>query len=504
MTSERAGTLGAETTGVQAEREVGSKRFAWMSSAPTRSNRARGETASLVLTADRLWLAALLTFFGVKQVLFVFLFGPFSGHDEVDHFWYAERLAAGFGLGVVGEVELPPSAERYAHYVADYPLNSEVIQPPLYHLGLAALGNLLPGGTLTTLYEFRLVSVALGAIVVWLSYLIARQLFPGDVSVRIGVPVFVALQPQFAFESAIVNHDILVILLATLGCYLTFRGVRRGFSWRLALAIGLVSAAGLWTKVSFGLMLPVFGAGLLIFALNEVRSLRLRRARTELLLRRVLVQGALMLGVPIVAILPWFIRNLGLYDDPTGATRLQEVSDYALSASTYSEMITSPLFWRGRLDDFWSNYGWREIPWDNATSLLVYLCWGIAGLGVLALGIRQTLSIRSRSLSSVFDHYQTQCLGLTVLAVGLMTFAVLYVGTLQFTQSRFAFPAMFGFGLLTILGFGAWVPARQRWLIPVALAVAMLVLNLVVAAEFVIPYYVGPGGGQLVVPQGAP
>ena len=115
-----------------------------------------------MLGADRVWLTALLAFFAVKQVLFVFLFGPFSGHDEVDHFWYVQRLAAGFGLGVVGDVELPPAAEPYAHYVADYPLNSEVIQPPLYHLGLAAVGDLLPGGTLTTLYEYRLISVALG------------------------------------------------------------------------------------------------------------------------------------------------------------------------------------------------------------------------------------------------------------------------------------------------------------------------------------------------------
>ena len=63
---------------------------------------------------------------------------------------------------------------------------------------------------------------------------------------------------------------------------------------------------------------------------------------------------------------------------------------------------------------------------------------------------------------------------------------------------------MFGFGLLTILGFGAWVPARARWLIPVVLTVALLALNLIVAVRFVIPYYVGPGGGQLIVPAVSP
>ncbi len=460
------------------------------------------ESSSLVLTADRIWLTALLVLFGLKQILFVFLFGPFSGHDEVDHFWYVERLAHGYGLGVVGGVELPPAAGPYAQYVADYPLNSEVIQPPLYHLALATIGSILPGDTMTTLYQYRLVSVVLGVVVVWLCYLIARQLFPMDASVRIGVPVFVALQPQFAFESAIVNHDILVILLATLGCSLTFRGLRTGFSWRLTLAIGLVSAAGLWTKVSFGLILPVFGAGLLIGALDQVRSFPTRRSGIPVVARQTVVRGLLMLGVPILSIVPWFVRNLDLYGDPTGSARLREVSDYALSASTYSEMVTSPVFWRGRLDDFWGNYGWREIPWDNATSLTVYLCWGIAALGAMALLVRQVVSVRSRSLVPVFDGYQSRCLVLTILAIGLMIFAMLYVGTLQFTQSRFAFPAMFGFALLTVLGFGAWVPSRWRWLIPVVLFVALVVVNVVVAVEFVIPYYVGPGGGQLVLPEG--
>lgn len=450
---------------------------------------------------DRLWLPGLLLLFLVKQVVMVVLIGPFSGHDEVDHFWYIQRLAGGDGLGIVGDVELPPATQPYAPFVADYPLNSEVIQPPLYHAALALLGNVLPGDTMTTMFVYRLVSVVFGLGVVWLSYLIARQLFPNDTSIRMGLPVFVALQPQFSFEAAIVNHDVLVILLATLGCYLTFRGLATGFSWRLALVMGLISTAGLWTKVSFGLILPVFAVGLVIATIDGQRNLRPPYRPGSRAVRRFARDGLLMIGLPLLAITPWFARNLRLYGDPTGSARLQEISDYALSASSYGEMILSPAFWSGRLDDFWGNYGWREIPWDPSVSLVVYLCWGVAALGFLAVAIRQVASWRSARLAPILDAYQARCVALSVLAVGLMTIAVLYVGTLQFTQSRFAFPAMFAFGLLTVLGFGAWVPARWRWLVPVALLAAMLVLNLAVAVRFVIPYYVGPGGGQLVVPE---
>jgi hypothetical protein len=79
--------------------------------------------------ADRQWLGPLLLLFVVKGLLLVAIVGPFTGHDEVDHFYYVARLAHGDGLGVVGEVALPQEAAPYGAYVADFPNNAEVIQP---------------------------------------------------------------------------------------------------------------------------------------------------------------------------------------------------------------------------------------------------------------------------------------------------------------------------------------------------------------------------------------
>ena len=76
---------------------------------------------------DAGWLVPLLLFFLIKQLLLVATIGPFTGHDEVDHYFYIARLAAGAGLGEVGEVELPEEAASYALYVADYPSYAELI-----------------------------------------------------------------------------------------------------------------------------------------------------------------------------------------------------------------------------------------------------------------------------------------------------------------------------------------------------------------------------------------
>ena len=195
--------------------------------------------------SDAGWLVPLLVLFVAKGLLLVAIIGPFTGHDEVDHYWYVVRLAAGDGLGEVGKVKLPAEAKPYQEYVADYPHNAEVIQPPLYHLLLVPLKWAVPGGTAAELYAMRLVSLALGAFVVWLAYLTARLLFPAEALVRVGAPVFVAFQPQFSFEAAIVNHDILVITTFTVIVYLSLRWLREGFSRQRALALGLVAVVGI-------------------------------------------------------------------------------------------------------------------------------------------------------------------------------------------------------------------------------------------------------------------
>jgi 4-amino-4-deoxy-L-arabinose transferase-like glycosyltransferase len=447
---------------------------------------------SLRVTADRRWLIPLFALFIAKQILVLAIIGPFTGHDEVDHFFYIDRLAAGGGLGVVGQVELPEIAAPYANYVADFPYNAEVIQPPLYHGLLAPIYALYPGGILGRLYTLRLVSVVLGSVALWLVYLIARQIFPSDAFMRVGITAFVALQPQFSFEAAIVNHDILVILLFILTGYLIQRALRFGSTWRISVAVGLVVAAGLWTKVSFGLVLPMVGVGLLFAAWDD-------RQRNAPWMMTFVTRGLVTMVLPLILVIPWFIRSYRLYGDPTGAQRLREIPEYGEQAQGYLDMLGSPVFWQGRLEDFWGNYGWRQVPFDPALYQLIWIAWGAALLGLLALSVR-SLARRPVGAQAMLSRYQARSVTLWTVAVISVIFGVLYIGTIQFTQSRFAFPAMPGFALLTLLGWAVWVPARLRPAVLVIIVSSMLLMNIFVAIRVLIPYYYGPGGGALLLP----
>ncbi len=444
---------------------------------------------------DASWLMPLMLLFLVKQLLLVAIIGPFTGHDEVDHFYYIQRLAAGEGLGVVGEVMLPEETKPYRKYVADYPNNAEVIQPPLYHALLAPISLLVPLGVETDLYALRLISVVIGLAAVWLAYLIARLVFPGAPLLRAGVPVFVAFQPQFSFEAAIVNHDILVIALFSLALYLTLKGLREGFSPRRELVLGLVVTAGLWTKTSVGLVLPVVALGVWLGWRDRRCSWGDRVAAWHWL------AGSLFLTVvlPLLLVTPWFIRSFVLYGDPTGSRRLQEIPEYGDQAQGYWDMLPDREFWRGRLEDFWGNYGWRQVPFDPHVYRVVWILWGMAAVGLLAFLIR-ALVRRQRKAPSLLSRYQWRALGLMALSVVLLIYGVLYVGTIQFTQSRFAFPGMIGFAVLTLIGVDRWLPERLRPLALPLLVALLMGLNVLTGLRFLIPFYYGPGGGGAISP----
>jgi 4-amino-4-deoxy-L-arabinose transferase-like glycosyltransferase len=436
-----------------------------------------------------------LLLFACKQILLIALFGPFTGHDEVDHYWYIARLGSGDGLGVVGEVVLPPETRPYRGYVADYPSNAEVIQPPLYHAALAPIWRILPGDAIDRLFVLRFASVVLGLAVVLLAYLTARALFPESPFMRAGVPLFVAFQPQLAFEAAIVNHDILVIALFSLLVYLLLRGLTGGFSSRRELAVGLVTAAGLWTKLSFGLALPVIVLAVVWTWWDN------RRRWGDLVTALQWLVGSLFLtvGLPLLLLAPWFLRSFWLYGDPTGTQRLREIQEFGSSASTYQEMFTTPAFWRERLEDFWGNYGWRNIPYDASMSQTIWALWGIAVLIGLFVLVREVAAgfLGWRRLLT-----RDQVRGMTVVAASvlMLAFGVLYVGTIQFTQSRFIFPAMIGIAMISLIGVDRVLPARARPIATPVLLALLVLFNVVALVRFVIPFYYGPGGGGVLLP----
>lgn len=211
--------------------------------------------------------------------------------DEARHLEYAIQLAEGRGGG---DFRLEPAG-------------TETHQPPGYYL--LAAGVIRLGGGLVAV---RLLSVLAGLVTMGLTWRLAQEWVPeADPWVAVAAAGAVGFLPMNFYLSAAVNNDPAVILVVTGGLLLLARGLKRGFTARSALGLGLVC----------GLALMVKSTGLCLLVAATV-GLWPRRGEWREGGKRL---GALALGVAVVAG-PWLTRNTLRYGDPLAARAFSQVA----------------------------------------------------------------------------------------------------------------------------------------------------------------------------------
>jgi len=167
-------------------------------------------------------------------------------------------------------------------------------EPPLYY-ALQTIPYRLGGGEtlLDRMLLMRLFSALLAGLTALLCFQFVRECLPAKRWAWTVGGLAVALMPMLGFVAGGVNPDALLFALSAALFLCIARAWRRGATKRLALAIGLLIAAGMLTKVNFYALVP---GALLGFALAARRT-------TLAWDRRVvqLVGGAAALGVGLFA-----------------------------------------------------------------------------------------------------------------------------------------------------------------------------------------------------------
>jgi 4-amino-4-deoxy-L-arabinose transferase-like glycosyltransferase len=447
------------------------------SSTPRRSSQTR-------LTAIVLALMAVAF---VKQLVLVVAYPPFQGHDEVAHLGYLGTLANEGRLPTLSD-RLPAALEAYSSFTLDWPALYTANHPPLYYV-TSLLAYWLAGDSYQAqLYAVRLMAVPLFLLTIWLTYLIARLLFPANDLVAIGAPAVVAFQPQLGFEGAIVNNDMLAIALGTLLLYLSLRAIWSGLTLRLSLIIGLVCGLGLLTKATLLALLPIV-AGVAIWC-RWPRPFD--RVHDGVWRRRTLTRAVAIICPTVALSLPWYLYLRRTYGDFTAFKATQELqSDWNHSAGSFIGLLFSGLFHEQRIHETWGYYGWRRIPLDSAELAVVYVAMALCALGV-AVGLARWLYAGSaRQLLAVGTIQQNQAVGVITLTAAsvLMYGAMIYFGTMfLLTQSRYFFPILPAAIVLATAGLGSLVPTRWQRPATVALVAAAGLFQTLILVKLVLPY----------------
>jgi 4-amino-4-deoxy-L-arabinose transferase-like glycosyltransferase len=408
-------------------------------------------------------VVALWLLFGVAYALRT---PPWQAPDEPAHYRYVAQLAAG-QMPRMESADYDQAAQAAAvsdRFGPDSSLDAgfsyEDYQPPLYYLLLTPVFRLTEGN----LYALRLVSVLLGAGVVWLAHGCGRLLFPQRPWLALTLALFVALLPQHLAILSTLNNDALAVLLVAALLWLLLRHPV-GRSPRADLLIGFLLGLTFLTKVTASLMAGVIG----LLWLGQG-------------FHRGTVRSGVRLFAPALALgLLWWVRNALVYPGPdflgvqmhdavvTGQLKSAEwIADRGLASLLTALLQTT-------FRSFWGQFGWMAAPFPGWVWPPLWLFSALVGAGLIVSWTR-------RARWSAERRRQVTILALLVgfnLALYL-TYNVQYVQH----QGRYFFVSLIPLAAGVAVGSGFWwgLVARYRpmlwWLLPVALAVGLAGLNL--------------------------
>ncbi len=463
-------------------------------------------------------VVALILLFFVLGGLYSIANPIFEAPDETFHFAYVRYL--------VDRRRLPPVApndDLWARLLAQ-----ESTQPPLYYL-LGALATFwIDTGDPSHLYTLnpyawigradapdnrnrvvhssaesfpyrgvalavhlvRLLSLAMGAVTVGLTYLLGRELDPRSAWLARGAGLINALIPQFLFISGAVNNDNLVTLLSSLALLLTVRLVHRpSSSLRGDLLLGATVGLASLAKLSGLLLLPLVVGAVLWWGIRH-------RSRG-----RAIARAGLIVGIAVLIGGWWYGRNWLLTGDPTLVRRhLAITGGRSLPLTALQVLLREG---EGLRWSFWGVFGWFNVIADRWVYALYDLLGLLALVGLLLLTLRhirgQSAPSRVLAKASYADNSPPRegppRAAVVILALWVVLFlaALLEWSTVALgSQGRLLFPAIAPICLALARGWQGLWPGRvsPAWLS--SFGTPLLVIALMLPIRTIIPAYRGP------------
>ncbi len=457
---------------------------------------------------ERALLATILGLFVVLGAIYSVVVPPFEASDELWHYPMVKYIADYWELPVQDPANVGPWRQ-------------EGSQPPLYY-ALAAVatswidtsdmeivrylnphvdnGVATPDGnvnlvvhhparesfpwrgTVLAIHLIRFLSVLMGAAAVYLTYLIVREVLPGQSALALAAAAVHAFTPMYVFISGAVNNDNLAVPLSSLALLMLLRLLRlpdpSGFGKPKGsryLLLGVVLGLAALTKTS-SLALTVLTALVVV-----VRAVR-RRSWAEFFV------GGLATLLPLLAVSGWwFLRNLHLYGDLTGLNAFIEILGQRDVPADLAQL------WRERYSfaaGYWGNFGGLNVPLPTWAYTVLNTVIVVAALGLVT---HYALRITHYALRFTFDVSR-----LTPFAICLLFGLLIVLSWSQWarvtwsSQGRLIFPAISVWSLLLVLGIAGWFPRRwARWAVA-AFAVLLLILAALAPWLWIRPTYALP------------
>ena len=362
-------------------------------------------------------------------------------------------------------------------------------QPAYYALLAPAYELVRSESPFSQLTVMRLVSALLGAIVAACAFGIVRELLPRQPLAAVAAGLLVAFHPMFGFISGAVDNDNGVNASAAVSLYLLIRGLRRGLTWRVALALGAALAITPFMKESGYEIYPAAAVGLLGMAWrrHQVRNLR---AWISLAGAFAFVRGGWSLLQPVFY--PPVAGHAassggGISASGTLTTALHMPGRFLVYLW---ELVLPKLSFMGTLFPpgwpfreiyvvrGWGAFGWYVWIFPNWVYLAIILAMAIVGVLALSTAVRERIAAWSRFWEIAVIALVPLC---TLVAVEAVFFAPNGGRTVVAEQGRYIFPAI---GALAAIAVAGTFGLGRRFHVPLATILVVAMIGLSYASQW--------------------
>jgi 4-amino-4-deoxy-L-arabinose transferase-like glycosyltransferase len=452
----------------------------------------------------------------VRSFIYASFVPPWQGPDEPLHYDYIHYLQVEKKLPVLGEVVLCKKvrlslASFYFDsfirgtnpYLSDKQLNTkelpikdvddvnhtgtssqqrnQIIQhPPLYYVLMAILTWPFKDASLfTQIWLIRMLSALLGLGVIIFTYLSFETIFEKNRFPAFGAAAFVALNPMFVHDMALINNDALTNFLFAFFIYLFIKGIKEGFELKRVSLIGVVIGLGLLTKFFFFIALPFMLFGLVLFRKRLLPSYRV---------------VALSIFVPLLVSAPYYLRNIFLYGTVQPIFKFKTLDNALFAKMSFVKYLIGSAFKRKLVYSFWSNFGWTSPRFSEEfyRILKIFPLFVVVGLVFYLFHL-----VRKK------DFFKLKLLTLLSSAPIMLVLPLAYnsyknarmTGVVEGVQGRYLFLLIGIFGLLMYLGIRQLLPViadntMRRDRLALAIVVGgMAILDISAIFYYILPYF---------------
>ncbi len=424
------------------------------------------------LTGHRRLLIVLILIFGlINGMMFITLVPKWQAPDEPRYFGEIQTIAEDLkipGITTEKQIDHPP-----LYYLA---------ATPFYYFG----GLWGEKGSVLMIRFFGLIQLL---IVAFLTFLIAREVFPENTFLHYGAPTLIVLNPQLVFITGSVQSDGLLNTFCALLFYQGVLLVKKGLSMKRIFWIALIIIGGILTKERFAIIIFSF---FLLLALTSVRWTwsKLKTAESSqnsFFKRNIAVFTALLSLFSITAALSF------------RTSMFPRFSEYLIKGVNASNTLD----FRSRMfKQFWGTFGWFDIPLSNRLYVMLdYLAlFAVAGIIASIIGFiirydeeRDAEMSRAKNLLSI--HKKVNSDTLIILVFFISSIVITYSATgyydtyLAGSGGRYIFIVSLPLTLLMTYGISRLIPKGYGDTALTALFSGFFLFNLVVIYNYIVPFY---------------